>query len=228
MAEPVRTVGTATPATPATPALPPTEPARPVDERVRDRTEQLKAAGVVVAVLAVVGAVLGLVWQAWSPPGPIGGILPAGIEADETEAFVAGDGRFTAIALAVGVVAGLLAWYLPALRNVRGPYVAVGLAVGGVAGSLLTLLVGWAVRGQGSTFTCGVGTCIDHLPLTVHMHGLLFAQAFVAVLGYGLFVSFAADDDLGRPDPYTTGRAVANDEPRGAVVTEPSQQSTVG
>lgn len=175
-----------------------------VAQRASDRTAQLRAAGVVVGVLAVVGAVLGLVWQAWSPPGPVGGILPAGVQVDETETFVAGDGRFTAITLVIGVVAGLLAWYLPALRRVRGPYVALGLALGGLAGSLLTLLVGWVVRGQGSDFRCGVGTCIDHLPLTVHMHGLLFVEAFVAVLVYGLFVSFAKDDDLGRPDVART------------------------
>jgi len=60
--------------------------------------------------------------------------------------------------------------------------------------------VGWAVRGDGSDYTCGAGTCIDHLPLTVHMHGLWFLQAFIAVLGYGLFVAFAVADDLGRPD----------------------------
>lgn len=167
---------------------------------IDERRAQWRAAALVVAVLAVLGAVLGLIWQAWSPPGPIGIRLPDGIQPDETEAWAAGDGRYTIIALVVGAVAAVAAWYVPVLRRVRGPFVAAGLAVGALAGSALTDLVGWAVRGDGTDYTCGAGTCIDHLPLTVHMHGLWFLEAFIAVLGYGLFVAFAVADDLGRPE----------------------------
>ena len=169
--------------------------------RSDERRRQLKAAGVLVAVLAVVGALLGLVWEAWSPPGPAGAVLPAGIQADETEQWVAGDARYALMMIILGLVAGFVAWYLPALRRVRGPYVAAGVALGCLAAAGLTDLVGWAVRGDGSTYPCGVGHCIDHLPLTVHMHGLWFAGPFVATLVYGLFVAFAVADDLGRPDP---------------------------
>lgn len=174
-----------------------------------ERRQQLRAAGLVAAVLAVLGAVLGVVWEVWSPPGPVGIQLSEGVQPDETEAWVAGDGRFAVIAIVVGLIAAILAWQLPALRRARGPYVALGLSVGSVAGALLADLVGWALRGDGADYRCGAGTCIDQLPLTVHMHGLWFLQAFVAVLGYGLFVSFAAADDLGRPDPRRarTGRA---------------------
>ena len=182
-------------------------PARP--DAAGERRAQVRAAGLVVVVLAVVGAVLGLVWQAWSPPGPIGVRLPAGIQADETEAWAAGDGRYMIIAVAVGVVAAIAGWYVPSLRRVRGPFVALGIAIGALAGSALTDLVGWAVRGDGNDYSCGAGTCIDHLPLTVHMHGLWFVEAFIAVLGYGLFVAFAVADDLGRPDVQKDGPAVA-------------------
>lgn len=168
-----------------------------------DRLLQLRAAGLVLAVLAVLGVVLGPVWELWSPPGPAGAVLPQGIQADETEAFVAGDGRFTLIVLIVGVLAAVAAWYLPALRRARGPYVALALAVGGVAGAALTEYVGYLIRGQGSHFACdsATGRCIDHLPLTVHMHALLLVEAVVATLGYSLFTAFAVADDLGRPDP---------------------------
>jgi hypothetical protein len=166
-----------------------------------ERRTQLTAAGVLVAVLAVIGALLGLVWEAWSPPGPAGAILPAGIQADETEAWVAGDARYGLIMIILGAVAGVVAWYLPALRRVRGPYMAAGVALGCLAAAALAELVGWAVRGDGSTYPCGVGHCIDHLPLTVHMKGLWFVGPFVAILVYGLFVAFAVADDLGRPDP---------------------------
>jgi hypothetical protein len=166
-----------------------------------ERSRQLRAAGLVAGALAVLGALLGPIWEAWSPPGPIGIQLSEGIQPDETEAWVAGDGRFAVIAIVVGLVAAVLAWYLPALRRARGPFLALGLAVGGVVGAMLTDLIGWAIRGDGSTYNCGAGTCIDELQLTVHMHGLWFLQGFIAVLVYGLFVSFAAADDLGRPDP---------------------------
>ncbi len=180
-------------------------PARP--DADGERRAQLRAGGLVVLALAILGAVLGLVWQAWSPPGPVGVRLPAGIEPDETEAWAAGDGRYMIIAVAVGAVAAVVAWYLPALRRVRGPFVGIALAIGALAGAALTDLVGWAVRGDGNNYSCGAGTCIDHLPLTLHMHGLWFLEAFIAVLGYGLFVAFAVADDLGRPDPSRTPAA---------------------
>lgn len=175
-------------------------PAAPEYDAARERTDQLRAGGVIVAVLAVIGALLGPVWELWSPPGPAGVILPAGIQADESEAWVAADGRFALITAIVGLIAGLLAWYLPRLRRVRGPYVVLALAVGGFAGAGLTALVGWALRGDGKHFTCGSATCINHLPLTVQMRGLWFLEPFLAVLVYGLFVAFAVADDLGRPD----------------------------
>jgi hypothetical protein len=165
-----------------------------------DRTAQLRAGAIVIGVLAVVGAALGLVWQAWSPPGPFGIVLTHGIQADETEAFVGSDGRFALITVIVGLLAGGAAWLVRPMRDVRGPYLAIALAVGGAVGAALTELVGYLVRGSGTTFTCAAGRCIDHLPLTVHMHALLLAEAIAALLVYTLCVAFAVADDLGRPD----------------------------
>ncbi len=185
-----------------------------------ERRRELRAAGILAGSLALLGALLGPVWEAWSPPGPIGIQYTQGVQPDETEAWAAGDGRFALIAIVVGALAAVLAWYLPALRRVRGPLVAVGLAVGLVVGSALTDLVGWALRGASSDYHCGAGTCLSHLPLTVHMHGLWFLAAFVAVLGYGLFVAFAVADDLGRPDRP----AGAPDQPIGSVGPEHQPQ----
>ncbi|HEY8301237.1 MAG TPA: hypothetical protein VIG48_05005 [Jatrophihabitans sp.] len=189
---------------PSVPADPP-----PSADPVAERRAQLRAAGAIVLALSVLGAVLGGLWEAWSPPGPAAAVLTDGVQPDETEAWVAGDGRYALIVIVVGILAGVAAWYLPRLRAVRGPYVALGLAVGGVLGAALTDLVGWALRGDGNTYKCSVGSCIDHLPLTVHIHGLWFVEAFLAVLVYGLFVAFAVADDLGRPDTVRRSESAA-------------------
>jgi hypothetical protein len=158
------------------------------------------AVGLVV-VLVVVGAVLGLVWQAWSPPGPLAAVQAGGIQADETEAWAAGDGRFAIIALAVGLLAGLLVWFV---RGLRGPLGVLALMTGGLAGAAVTNAIGHVVRGPGTTYSCGsdTGRCIEHLPLTVHMPALYLLEPLAAVLVYGLLVAFAARDDLGRADGW--------------------------
>ena len=171
---------------------------------------------VLTAALLVAGVVVGAIWAAWSPPGPRGGILKAGIQADETESFVAGDGRFALLTGLVGLVAGVAAWYL---RRQRGSLVALALGVGGLGGSLIADGIGHLVRGDGSTYPCGTetGKCVEHLPLQVQMHGLLFLQAAVAVLVYSLFVAFAVDDDLGRPDPARDARRSESVRPQGGI-----------
>jgi hypothetical protein len=176
-----------------------------VEQPQPDQTLVWRPAAVVALAMVVVGVVLGLIWSAWSPPGPRGGILKAGIQADETESFVAGDGRFALLTGAVGVLAGVAAWYL---RRQRGSLMALALGLGGLGGSLVADGLGHLVRGSGNTYACGTetGRCVEHLPLWVQMHGLLFLQAALAVLVYSLFVAFAVDDDLGRPDPVREAR----------------------
>ncbi len=165
----------------------------------------LRVAAVLAALLAVFGIPLGLLWGIWSPPGPEARILRPGVFIPgETEAFVAADGRYLVITAAVGLVAGLVAWRL---TTHRGPLVLLGLVVGGLVGSLLMELFGHLIGGgsfTGKTFHYEDGTSrvyTAQLPVSLHVHGLLFAQSTVAVLVYGLFVAFAVRDDLGRPDP---------------------------
>jgi uncharacterized membrane protein YeaQ/YmgE (transglycosylase-associated protein family) len=172
--------------------------------RVRsDRSAELKACAVLIGVLAVLGAALGIVWEVWSPPGPAGAVLEHGIQADESEAFIGGDGRFALITVVVGLIAGVVAWRARPFKQARGPYLAIALALGGVVGAALTEWVGNALRGAGNTLACASATrtCIDHLPLSVHMHALLLTEAVAALLVYSLFVAFAVADDLGRSDP---------------------------
>jgi hypothetical protein len=169
--------------------------------------DELRVAAYLVLALAVTGAVLGVLWQWWSPPGPAGFVLgPHAIQPDETESWVAADGRFAALCGGTGLVAGLLMW---SYRASRGPAVAAGLVLGGFAGSALTELVGHLLGGgKGSGAT---NTVLNELPLSVHMQGLRFLEPAVAVLAYCLMAAFAKDDDLGRPDP---GSVQLGDEPQ--------------
>ena len=157
----------------------------------------LAAGAYLVAALAVLGALLGVIWQWWSPPGPIGYVVaPHAIQPDETEAFIAGDGRFAVICVAAGLLAGVVAWIL---KPNRGPVTGLALAVGGLLGSLLTDVVGHLLAG--GTGNGKTDTVLRELPLSVHMRGLVLLEAAIAVLVYALCVSFAAEDDLGRPEP---------------------------
>ena len=169
--------------------------------------DDLKTAGVVVAALAVLGAVLGLVWAAWSPPGSTAIVLGGGVfqVIDETENQIAGDGRFLIIVSAVGLVAALLAWFVR--PGNRGPIMLLGLALGGLVGAALTDLVGHLTGGgsfTGKTYRLSDGSTQEvtlRLPLSLHMPGLLFVEAALATLVYGVLTAFAVHDDLGRPDP---------------------------
>lgn len=197
----------------ATPALPAAALASLAHARHPVRGD-LRFAVLLAACLAVLGALLGLVWTAWSPPGPRAIVLSPGVlEPDETESFVAGDGRFLLITAVVGLLAAVLAW-----RRVanRGPLVLLALGGGALAGSLLTELVGHLTGG--GTFEGAPNTLIEALPLSLHMQGLLFVEPAVATLVYGLFVAFATRDDLGRADPVRDSLAAASvgsrDEPQ--------------
>jgi hypothetical protein len=145
--------------------------------------------------MLVVSALLGLLWAALSPTQPPGQIYSAGILTTETEQWAATDGRYVFITATVGLVAGLTAWFL---RAARGPILALALGLGALGGAQLTWLIGRAWRGGPSGGK--VGAVLNPLPLEVHMHGLYFVEAAVALLVFGLCVAFAAADDLGRPD----------------------------
>jgi hypothetical protein len=163
----------------------------------------LRPVAAVVVGLAVLGAILGVVWAWWSPPVPAGVNLPGGLERQESKSFISADVRFIVLVALVGVVAAIGAWLM---RSARGPWMAVGLTVGGLLGAWLTGAVGNAVGG--GTDDAPVNHLIRHLELHMQITGGYFFEAAIAVLVYSLLVAFAADDDLGRPDPL---RAAAHE-----------------
>ncbi|TAM82324.1 MAG: hypothetical protein EPN43_13675 [Jatrophihabitans sp.] len=166
------------------------------------RIADLRAAALIVAVTTLAGLVLGLVWGWWSPPGPAALVVGGGaFQPDETEAFVAADGRYAVLAVGAGLCCALVVWFARLARGVTAQ-VAVGV---GSMGSAVAMAVAGRWTGGGST-AGAVGTVVPRLPVSVHMHGLLFVQAAVAVLVYGMCASFARADDLGRPEPASVGR----------------------
>lgn len=165
----------------------------------------LRSAVQVAGALMVLGALLGVVWGLWSPPGPAAEVLGGGaFQPDETEAFIAGDGRFLVLTGAAGLVTAMALWF--GRTGTRGAIALVGMAVGGLVGALFTELVGHLSGGgsfTGRTYHYADGSArqlTPHLPLSLHAHGLLFVEAALATLVYGMFVAFAARDDLGRSD----------------------------
>jgi hypothetical protein len=180
-------------------------PPVPAAGRVRDTVRDLRAGVIVVAVLAAVGIVLGVVWAWWSPHGPQAVTLSNGTiwPYEESERFIEIDGRFAAIALVVGLVAGLALWLRTKLR---GPIAVTALCVGGLIGALFMRITGY-LTGGGSTDTvkcdlpAGYGGCIRQLPVSLHMDALMLLESVVAVLVYSVCAAFAVRDDLGRRDP---------------------------
>jgi hypothetical protein len=170
----------------------------------------LRAAAFVVVALAVVGALLGLAWSGWSGPQQRAFVIAPGklYPFDEVETMAAADGRYLVLTGIVGLAAGLLAWFR--LREHRGPIIALALVIGALAGAALTWWVGHLT--DGGTYSGRKGSTIAHLPLTLHMHGLLLLEAALAALVYGLFSAFAVRDDLGRDDPVRTRASVQRRE----------------
>jgi hypothetical protein len=164
-----------------------------------DARADLRAAGIVVAALAVVGALLGLAWAAWSGPQQRAYVIAPGrlYPFDEVETMAGADGRYLVLVGAAGLIAGFLLWLRR--RGNRGPLAVLSLLAGGLAGAALTWGVGHLARG--GTYDGRAGTTIAHLPLTLHLPGLLFIEPALAILVYGLFAAFAVRDDLGRADP---------------------------
>jgi hypothetical protein len=170
-------------------------PAAPV---ARTSGTDLRPPAVVIVVLALLGVVLGFVWSAWSGPQQRAYVIGPGklYPFDEVETMAAADGRYLVLVAVAGIVAGVAAW--GALRAHRGPLVAAALAAGGLAGAALTWWIGYL--SGGGTYDGRTGSIIAHLPLSLRMHGLLFLEPALALLGYGLLAAFAVRDDLGRPE----------------------------
>lgn len=158
---------------------------------------ELRAGLVLLAALAVVGVLAGVLWKLWTVKTHGFDIGNGVIVPDETEGWVGADAHFAVITGLIGLVAGVLAWRL---RAVRGPAMVISLAVGAVLGSLIAAAVGHLIGGGNHTVQANTNF-VDRLPLSVHAHALLFVEGALALIAYLGAALFVDRDDLGVPSP---------------------------
>jgi len=150
----------------------------------------------------LIGVAVGLVWAFWSPSS-VSYLLDAGngtgvVVPAQSEAQVAGDGRYAVLTTLAGLAFGLLAWRL---RSSRGPAVLGVLTISSLLGSLLALATGQLLsRGQHTTT---LDTAF-HPALVLHGTAEVFLQALFAALVYTVLVGLSGDRQLGRHDHRQT------------------------
>jgi hypothetical protein len=174
------------------PSLQPSRPAR-----------SWRPLAVLAAAQLLAGLLAGLVWRLTAPStrsylisGADG--KPPFVVADESESQIAGDGRFVLLSIALGMVFGLAAYRLRALR---GPIVLAVLAAAALLSSVLARAVGELL----STGSADRQLDAAFTPqLSLHAMPALAVQAFFAVLVYTARAGLSADPDLadspGSPD----------------------------
>jgi hypothetical protein len=185
---------------PAYPAYPEwTGPQSRPGVRLVPTRREVAVAAAVVAGLAALGVLVGLLWAVLSPrlefrvvrPDYALPVLP------EAEEYIAADGRFALLTLGAGALAGLVCWWS---RRTRGPLLVLALAVGGLVGAI----VAWRL---GPVFAPGyqpadlrvVGNLVRQ-PLQLGAEAALVVEPIAAVVVYLLAAGFASRNDLGRGD----------------------------
>jgi hypothetical protein len=168
---------------------------------------ELRPLAVLLGGQLVAGVAIGLIWLWWAPR-TVSYLIPAAptgaatvVIPDESESQVAGDGRFFALCLVIGLLTGLLGWVL--LRRQRGPLTLVTMAFGGLASSLVALGVGHGL--SHGTRHPAIQTAY-HPALTLHSPSFLAIQTLFAVAVYSVFAGMATD-------PAFTGSVLESADP---------------
>jgi len=160
---------------------------------------ELATAAALVLGLAVVGAVLAVIWVQWAPrlafrvdqPGRALPVVP------EAEEFVAADGRYVLLTLAAGILGAVAAWLV---TRSRGPLVLLTLAAAALLGAVLTWRLGLLLgTGYQQADLQEVGRIVQQ-PLTLRATAALVVEPIAAVVVYLLAAGFASRNDLGRDD----------------------------
>lgn len=165
---------------------------------------ELREAAVITVVVALFGALLGVLWWWLAPHVPLVGDIVdekwvVYLGDSEGEQAVGVDGTFTLLALGFGVVSAFVVFLL---RRRGGVPLVVALGVGGLLGSLLAWRVGiWLGPAQdviAHAKSVGKGVSFS-APLKLGAKGALLAWSLGALLVHlGLTALFGPRD----PDPY--------------------------
>ncbi|MEU4691230.1 hypothetical protein [Actinoplanes sp. NPDC023714] len=157
---------------------------------------------VTFAVVAALGAPLGLLWR-WLAPGvPVVDAGDNGIVVNDPspEQYIAADGWFTLLGLAFGVLVAIAAWLV--LRRDRGPFLLIGV-VGGtfVAGHWVAPLIGEMIgRDAYEQWRTSAAQGASYLaPPEVHALGPTLVPAFAAAIVLTLLAGWSNDPDLDQP-----------------------------
>ena len=159
-----------------------------------------------VLVLALAGVPTGLGWWALAPRAVFriteAGPEPVGSPSDEL--LIADDALFVLVLAVVGLLAGVVAWWL---RRRRGVAIAVAVAVGALAAAVVAWQVG-ELLGAGPTQAQieDVGARVT-TSLTLGSPAALAVAPFLAVLAYVVAPLISHDDGLGRTAVAVGGEA---------------------
>lgn len=142
----------------------------------------------VAAVLAVLGAPLGLLWELLAPRPELLVVKrgTAVLASPESTAFMDADGWFAVLTVSVGLLAAVAAY--PLTRRRHGTAVVLGLGLGGTVGALLTWTIGRALHlsaYQEALRGARVGDQVRAY-LTLHAWGVIVLEALIAVAVFGL------------------------------------------
>jgi hypothetical protein len=158
----------------------------------------LRSAAGIVAVLAVSGFLVGLLWWLLAPRADfrITADGPTAIGNPSEELFAADDAVFALLMAGVGLLAGILVWSL--LRRRRGIATLLALAVGTAATAVIAWQLGQLLGPAPSKAQLAdVGGRVT-TALSLHSLPALAVGPFCAVLVYLVFALFTRRDDLGR------------------------------
>jgi hypothetical protein len=179
----------------------------PPAEQVRKRgvpvtRAELIWAGTWLAIPAVLGVPLAFLWVVLGPHVDVVMTAPGTPDLADynTEAFVAGDGRYALITAVTGLVLGAAAWIL---RRGRGPLVVLGLALGSLAGAWITWKLG-AHQGEAEfkhlIVTAQAGRHFRQ-NMRLRATGLVYLQALTAVAVYVGCAAWSRYPDLAPTEP---------------------------
>lgn len=157
-----------------------------------------------VAVLAVAGVPLGVLWWALAPRAHyrITGSGPVVIGNPSEELLVADDGVFVLIVAGLGLLAGVLTWLF---RRRRGLAMLLAVALGTAAGSAVAWQIGELLGpGPSKAALAHVGGRVT-TSLTLGMLPALVVGPFVAMLVWLVATLYSRSDALGRSGPSVDG-----------------------